>query len=71
MLQIQVGEDQVENGDGIRVAETAKAAGVNVEVKIYPRMWSAWKTLPGLSPAPQSLDKVVQYLLCHLKMKLV
>jgi len=69
-LQIQEEEDEAANSGGARVAGTAMADGVNVEVVVHPRMWNEWKTYPALSQAVQSSDKVAQYLSSHLKMKI-
>jgi acetyl esterase/lipase len=55
-LLIHVGADEVLLDDSTRLAERARAAGVSVELKIWPVVPHAWQLAPHLIPeARQSL----------------
>jgi len=49
-LLIHVGADEVLRDDSTRLAERAKAAGVQVELKIWPVVPHAWQLAPGKIP---------------------
>ncbi|MEZ4640223.1 MAG: alpha/beta hydrolase [Caldilineaceae bacterium] len=61
-LLIHAGEDEVLREDAIAAADAAKAAGVNVRLEIYPRMWHVWQINLALPQAQQSLDDIAQFL---------
>ncbi len=46
--------------DSERFAKAAEAAGVDVKLHIYPRMWHVWQLAPDLPQARQSLDEITQ-----------
>jgi acetyl esterase/lipase len=50
-LLIQVGGDEILLSDATRLADNARAAGVDVNLVIWPKMWHAWQLfvphLPG------------------------
>jgi monoterpene epsilon-lactone hydrolase len=65
-LLVHVGEDEILRDDAARIAELAKAAGVDVRLEIYPRMWHVWQLYLTLPQAVQSLDDIAQFLGSHL-----
>jgi acetyl esterase/lipase len=57
-LLIHVGADEVLLDDSTRLAERARAAGVRVDLKIWPVVPHAWQLVPHLVPeARQSLKE--------------
>jgi epsilon-lactone hydrolase len=65
-LLIHAGEDEMLCADAVRVEELAKAAGVDVRLEIYPRMWHVWQLYPTLPQAFQSLDDIARFLKARL-----
>ncbi len=66
-LLIHVGADEVLRDDSTRLAERARAAGVSVELKIWPVVPHAWQLLPHLVPeARQSLRESTAFLRAHV-----
>ena len=61
-LLVHAGEDEVLCADAVRIEEMARAAGVNVRLEIFPRMWHVWQLFLGLPQARQSLDDIAQFL---------
>lgn len=62
-LLIHVGADEVLLDDSTRFAERARAAGVSVELKIWPVVPHAWQLAPHLIPeARQSLRESAEFL---------
>jgi acetyl esterase/lipase len=66
-LLIHVGADEVLLDDSTRLAERARAAGVPVELKIWPVVPHAWQLVPHLVPeARQSLRESTAFLRAHV-----
>ncbi len=62
-LLIHVSEDEVLRDDSTRLAEKARAAGVCVELKVWPVVPHAWQLAPHLVPeARQSLRESAAFL---------
>src|SRR5258707_11610069 len=62
-LLIHVGADEVLRDDSTRLAERARAAGVLVDLKIWPVVPHAWQLVPHLVPeARQSLPESAAFL---------
>ena len=62
-LLIHVGEDEVLRDDSTRFAERARAAGVPVELKIWPVVPHAWQLAPHMIPeGRQSLREAAAFL---------
>jgi len=62
-LLIQVGEDEILLDDSHRLAEKATAAGVSVELSVWPGMWHVWQTLvPYLPEAKDAVDAVGEFI---------
>ncbi len=66
-LLIHVGEDEVLLDDFTRLVERARAAGVSVELKIWPVVPHAWQLAPHLIPeARQSLRESAAFFRAHV-----
>jgi len=66
-LLIHVGQDEVLRDDSTRLAERARAAGVRVELKIWPVVPHAWQIAPHLIPeGRQSLREAGAFLLAQV-----
>lgn len=67
-LLIQVGEDEILLSDSLRLAEKAKAAGVDVSLVVWPGMWHVWHTLvPYLPEAKSAIADIgvfIQHVAC-------
>jgi monoterpene epsilon-lactone hydrolase len=62
-LLIHVGEDEVLRDDSTRFAERARAAGVAVELKVWPVVPHAWQLAPHMIPeGRQSLREAAEFL---------
>jgi monoterpene epsilon-lactone hydrolase len=62
-LLIHVGADEVLRDDSTRLAERARAAGVRVELKVWPVVPHAWQLAPHRIPeARQSLRESAEFL---------
>ena len=60
---IQVGEDELLLGDSLRLAERAKAAGVNVRLERYPGLWHVFQAHVGmLRAADYAIARVAAFL---------
>ena len=65
-LLLHVGADEVLRDDSTRIAERARAAGVAVDLKIWPVVPHAWQLAPHLIPeARQSLKLAADFLRTH------
>ncbi len=65
-LLIHAGEDEILRSDAMRVAELARAAGVDVRLEIYPRMWHVWQLTLAMPQSIQSLDDIAGFLKARL-----
>jgi acetyl esterase/lipase len=65
-LLVHAGEDEFLRRDAVRIEELARAAGVQVQVEIYPRMWHVWQVFLEMPQAKQSLDAIAHFLRAHL-----
>lgn len=63
-LFIQAGNDEILLDDSVRLAENARAAGVTVEITIWPHMWHVWQffihLLPESRRANQDIVKFIK-----------
>lgn len=66
-LLVHVGEDEILREDADRIADRAKADGVDVRLEIYPRMRHVWQLFLALPEAVQSLDDISHFLCSHLE----
>lgn len=65
-LLVHVGEAELLRDDATRIAAAARAAGVDVRLEMYPRMWHVWQIFPALPQAVASLDDIARFLAAHL-----
>jgi epsilon-lactone hydrolase len=65
-LLIHAGEDEILRDDAVRVAQLARAAGVDVRPEIYSRMWYVWQLTLAMPQSIQSLDDIVGFLKAHI-----
>jgi monoterpene epsilon-lactone hydrolase len=62
-LLIQVGADELLLNDSLRFAEHAKAAGVALQLEVYPGLWHVFQAHVGmLNAADFALQRVVDFL---------
>lgn len=62
-LLLQVGEDEILRDDSLRLAESARAAGVMVRLERYPGLWHVFQGNVGkLKAANQALERVAVFL---------
>jgi epsilon-lactone hydrolase len=65
-LLFHVGEREVLRDDSIRMAERARAAGVETELKVFPVVSHAWQFAAGVLPeARTSLEEAAAFLQAH------
>lgn len=58
-LLIHAGGDEILLSDATRLADKARAAGVDVSLVVWPRMWHAWHLFaPSLPEARQAVDAI-------------
>lgn len=65
-LLIHAGEDEHLCQDAVRITELARAAGVDVRLEIYPRMWHVWQITLAMPQSTHSLDDIAGFLSAHL-----
>ncbi len=66
-LLIQVGAAETLLSDSERLAERAKAAGVDVKLSVYPEMWHVWQMFaPHLEQANQAIEEIAAFVKSHL-----
>ena len=62
-MLIHVGKDETLLDDSTRLADRARAAGVKVELKIWPVVPHVWQLVPALRESRQSLREASRFLL--------
>ena len=61
-LLLQVGDNEIMLGDAKRLAEQARAAGVDVTLDVWPGMFHIWHMLaPILPEANQAIDRIANF----------
>lgn len=67
-LLIHAGGDEMLLSDATRLADDARAAGVDVSLVVWPRMWHVWHLLgPSLPEARQAIDAIGAFIRGHLR----
>lgn len=62
-LFIQVGDDEILLSDSKRIADACIAAGIDVELEVWPGMWHVFQMFIGKMPeARQAIDKIGVYI---------
>jgi acetyl esterase/lipase len=61
-LLIQVGDEEVLLSDSERFAEKANAAGVDIELRVWPEMFHVWHACVGLfQEATDAIEEMVEF----------
>lgn len=67
-MLIQVGDDEILLSDSERLADECVAAGIDVELEVWPEMWHVFQMFVGKMPeAQQAIDKIGRYIQVRLK----
>ena len=62
-LYIQVGDDEILLSDSERFADECTAAGIDLELEIWPGMWHVFQMFIGKMPeARHAIDKIGSYI---------
>ena len=61
-LMVHVGENEVLRDDSLRLAEKARAAGVVVDLRVFPTVSHVWQLLWRLPEARRSVREAAQFL---------
>src|SRR5574341_1696217 len=62
-LLIQVGDDEILLSDATRLADNARAAGVDVNLVVWPGMWHVWHLfVPSLPEAQQAIKAISDFI---------
>lgn len=65
-LLLQAGSDEVLRSDSERLAERARAAGVDVTLSVWPEMWHVWHLFaPRLPEACRAIDEAGAFVRKH------
>ena len=66
-VYIQVGDDEILLSDSERLAEKYTAAGIDVELDIWPEMWHVFQAFIGKMPeSRQAIDRIGDYIQSRL-----
>lgn len=66
-LLIHVGEDEILLSDSMRLADNARADGVEVRLVIWPKMWHVWHAfVPYLPEAQQAVAEIGAFIGEHV-----
>jgi len=68
-LVIHVSADEVLRDDSLRIADRARAAGLSVDLKIWPVVPHVWQLAPILPEARESLREAAEFLRAHIAMQ--
>jgi acetyl esterase/lipase len=66
-LLIHVGDREILRDDSTRIAEIARAAGVSVELRIWPVVPHVWQLVAFVPEAAESLGLAAAFLAAHLR----
>ena len=62
-MLIQVGDDEILLSDSTRLAEKLEAAGVDVELEVWPHMWHVFQMFVGKMPeSGAAVRKIAAYI---------
>jgi acetyl esterase/lipase len=62
-MMIQVGDDEILLSDSTRLAEKLEAAGIDVEIEVWPDMWHVFPMFVGKMPeARRAVEKIGVYI---------
>jgi acetyl esterase/lipase len=67
-MLIQVGDDEILLSDSERLADACVAAGIDVELDVWPEMWHVFQMFTAKMPeARQAIDKIGRYIQARLE----
>lgn len=66
-LLIHAGEREMLRDDSVRLAERARAAGVTVDLRVWPVVPHVWQLAQFVPEARESLDQAASFLKAHAK----
>ncbi|HXK06913.1 MAG TPA: alpha/beta hydrolase, partial [Verrucomicrobiae bacterium] len=67
-LLIHVGDAEILLDDSTRIAERAKAAGVDVTLEVWPEMVHVWHVFAKILPeGQQAIDRIGEFVVAHTK----
>jgi acetyl esterase/lipase len=62
-MLIQVGDDEILLDDSTRLAEKLEAAGIDVEIEVWPDMWHVFQMFVGKMPeSRRAIEKIGAYI---------
>jgi len=62
-MLIQVGDDEILLNDSTRLAEKLEAAGIDVEIEVWPDMWHVFQMFIGKMPeSRKAVEKIGRYI---------
>ena len=62
-MMIQVGDDEILLSDSTRLAEKLEAAGIDVELEVWPDMWHVFPMFVGKMPeSHRAVEKIGAYI---------
>jgi acetyl esterase/lipase len=62
-MLIQVGDDEILLDDSTRLAEKLEAAGIDVEIEVWPEMWHVFQMFVGKMPeSRRAIEKIGAYI---------
>lgn len=61
-MLLQVGDHEILLSDSVRVAEAARRAGGQAELKVWDAMWHVWPMYPELPEADAALEEIARFL---------
>lgn len=65
-LLVQVGDQEVLLGDSLTLAEKARAAGVDVQLEVWPELWHIFQALTGILPeAREAMAHIGEFVKAH------
>ncbi len=65
---IQVGNDEILLSDSTRFADKMKAAGLDIEIEIWPEMWHVFQLFVGKMPeSRRAIDRIGAYLKARMQ----
>lgn len=65
-MLVHVGDDEILLDDSVRLAQRARAAGVDCGLRVFPRLWHVFQAQAGLIPeADESLQELGAFLRRH------
>jgi epsilon-lactone hydrolase len=68
-LLVHVGDDEILHDDATRIAAASRAAGVDVRMETYPRMWHVFQLFLSLPQAIASLEEIARFLEAYLSVR--